>query len=155
MFKSAQGNLGSVHAFVSRTVLVGMLSAGAVLSGWVPGLSKDLSTVVVGTAAYAQSVSNDQVVKYARAVLRMEPVRQSSFREFQRLTGGNVPPDCRRSGLPNNVEYVCKRFFTRSAEILQDSGLSIGEFNAITERLQNDAELKQRIQRELMRQQNN
>jgi len=154
MFKRAQGNLGSVHSLVSRTVLVGMLSVGAVLSGWVPSLAKDLS-IVTGDTAYAQSISNNQVVKYARAVLKMEPIRQSSFREFQRLTGGSVPPDCRRQGLPNNVEYVCKRFFTRSAEILQDSGLSIGEFNKITERLQTDAELKQRIQRELMRQQNN
>lgn len=156
MFKSAQGKLGSMSKNrLSRAALIVVLSVGSLVTGWVPGLSKDFSTIVVGTAAYAQSINSSQVTRYAQAVLEMEPVRQSSYREFRRLTGGNIPPEaCRRGGLPNDVEYVCKRFFTRSADIIQSNGLSIAEFNEITQRLQSDAGLRQRIQKEMIRQQN-
>lgn len=153
MLNFAQSNFGEArNRWLSRASLIGVLSAVGVLSGWVPGLSKDFSTVVFETTAQAQSSS--QVKKYARAVLDMEPLRQSSYREFTRLTGGNMPTEaCRRGGLPNDVEYVCKRFFSRSAEIIEKNGLSIAEFNSITSKLQRDGSLKQRIQQELMRQQ--
>lgn len=120
-------------------------------SGWVPGLSQDFSTVVFNTATYAQSA--EQITKYARAVLQMEPVRQTAYQEVRRILKGSVPGDvCRQGGAPRSVKDICSRFYTRSAQIILSNGLSIGEFNEITRRLQGDAGLRTRIQQEMRRQ---
>lgn len=122
------------------------------LSGWVPGLSQDLSTVVFDTATYAQSA--EQVQRYARAVLMMEPVRQTAYQEVQRIMKGSVPGDvCRQGSVPRSVKDICSRFYTRSAQIILSNRLSIADFNSITRRLQGDAGLRNRIQQEMVRQQ--
>lgn len=122
------------------------------LSGWVPGLSHDLSTIAFGTATYAQS--SEQVQRYSRSVLMMEPVRQTAYREVQRIMKGSVPGDvCRQGAVPRSVKDICSRFYTRSAQIILNNRLSISEFNDITRRLQGDSGLRNRVQEEMKRQQ--
>jgi len=138
-----------INSLVSRLSLIGTISAIGLLSGWVPALSRD-STLVFNTAAYAQSA--EQVTQYAKAVLQIEPVRQEALAEAKQVMGGSVPANvCRQSSIPNAVESVCKTFLSRSADIIQSSGLTIGEFNRITMRLQNDSRLRDRMRQELIR----
>lgn len=133
-------------------MLIGMLTITGLASGLTPGLSKDFSTVVFSTAIYAQSA--EQITKYARAVLQMEPVRQTAYQEVRRILKGSVPGDvCRQGSVPRSVKDICSRFYTRSAQIILNNGLSIGEFNEMTRRLQGDAGLRSRIQQEMRRQQ--
>lgn len=142
----------SLNRFISHASLVGTLSTISLLFGWVPGLSKDLSTLVFDTAGSAQSA--DQIAKYAKAVLTIEPVRKSAFDKVKQIMGGKVSGEvCRQGNSPGAVKAICSSFFTRSAEIINDSGLSIGDFNRITRQVQTDQGLKTRIQQELVRQQ--
>ncbi len=141
-----------LHSLVSRLSLIGTISAIGLLSGWVPGLSRDFSTLAFNTATYAQSA--EQVTQYAKAVLQIEPVRQEALAEAKQLMGGNVPSNvCRQSSVPNAVDSVCKTFLSRSAEIIKSSGLTIGGFNQMTMRLQKDSGLRDRMRQELIRQQ--
>lgn len=142
----------SLNRLWSRSMLIGMLTITGLASGLTPGLSKDFSTVVFSTAIYAQSA--EQITKYARAVLQMEPVRQTAYQEVRRILKGSVPGDvCRQGSVPRSVKDICSRFYTRSAQIILNNGLSIGEFNEMTRRLQGDAGLRSRIQQEMRRQQ--
>jgi len=137
---------------VSRLSLIGTISAIGFLSGWVPGLSRNFSTLVFNTATYAQSA--EQVTQYAKAVLQIEPVRQEALAEAKQIMGGSVPANvCRQSSVPNAVESVCQTFLSRSAEIIKSSGLTISGFNQITLRLQKDSGLRGRMRQELIRQQ--
>jgi len=139
-----------LNSLVSRLSLIGTISAIGLLSGWVPGLSQDFSTLVFNTATYAQSA--EQVTQYAKAVLQIEPVRQEALAEAKQIMGGSVPSNvCRQSSIPNTVESVCKTFLSRSAEIIKSSGLTISEFNQITMRLQKDSGLRDRMRQELIR----
>lgn len=148
---------GSLNYLVRRVGWVGVISTMGILSGWLPGLSNDVLTLTGSPAAYAQSsFSNDQVNNYAQAVLAMEPLRQRSYQQVQRLMGGKTPDDvCRQEGLPNPVRIICDRFFQESAEIIKGNRLSLNEFNQITQRAQNDSALKNRIQQALIRFQQN
>ncbi len=142
----------SLHHLISQVSVVGTLSAITLLSGCIPGLSRGLTNISFNTAVYAQSTT--QIQQYAKAVLQIEPIRRESLEKAKQIMGGNVPANvCRQDDLPNGVEGVCKNFLTRSAQIIKDSGLSIGEFNQITVRLQKDPGLKNRMRQELIEQQ--
>ena len=144
---------------LSRTLVVGALTTLGLLSGHVPDLSGS-SALVFSSAAYAQPVSDPEVTNYARAVLVMEPVRQTAFNEIKKMIGsGDVPPIvCHKSksldALPGNARNIAVTYCNNSKEIVESNGLSIARFNAITVNLQNDPDLKRRIHDELLRIQN-
>ncbi len=145
-----------LHSWLQRITWVGMVSTIGLLSGWVPGLSQDFSSLAWSTAVYAQSsFSNDQVDSYAQVVLEMEPLRQRYYKQVKRLLGGTVPEDvCRQETLPKPVRRICDSFFKESEQIIEKR-LSTGEFNQITRRAQTDSALKNRIQQALIRLQQN
>ena len=138
-----------------RSLVVGVATVG--LSGLTPDLSGRSITLVFGSAAYAQDVSNAEVTKYARAVLVMEPVRQAAFNQIKSVIGsGDVPPIvCHKpqslDALPGDARNIAVTYCSRSKEIVESNGLTIGRFNTITMNLQNDSNLKKRIQDELIR----
>lgn len=145
---------------LSRVLVVGTLTAVGLLSGFAPDLSGRSPILVFSSAAYAQDVSNEEVTNYARAVLKMEPVRQEAYDEIKKIIGSsNVPAIvCHKpeslSALPANAQGIAKNYCDRSKEIVESNGLSITRFNAITVNLQNDSNLKNRIHDELIRVQN-
>ena len=158
MLNAASGiSQNLLNRLVAPVSLVGLLSSMGLLSGWAPGLSQDFTTVVFDTATYAQStVNNTQIIRYAQSVLEIEPVRKEEFAKVRQVMKGNVPANvCRQDGLPEAVATACKSFFSRSADIIRKNKLSIGEFNQITQQVQSDSGLKVRIQKELIRQQQN
>lgn len=145
---------------LSRSLVVGALTTLGLLSGHAPDLSGHSIALVFSSAAYAQPVSDPEVSNYARAVLVMEPVRQTSFNEIKKMIGsGDVPPIvCHKpeslDALPDNARNIAVSYCTRSKEIVESNRLSIARFNAITVNLQNDPDLKRRIHDELLRIQN-
>lgn len=142
----------SLQRLLSQVSVVGTLSAISLLSGWIPGLSRNFASLSFDTVVYAQSAS--QVQQYAKAVLQIEPIRRESLEKAKQIMGGSVPANvCRQDDLPSSVEGVCKNFLTRSAQVIKGSGLSIGEFNQITVRLQKDPGLRNRMRQELIQQQ--
>lgn len=146
---------------LSQSLIVGALSAAGLLSGLVPGLSGRLPVFVTGDTARAQTITDAELVSYARAVLAIEPKRQAAYQEIQNKSGSaSVPPivcsdSTRINKLPGAVRNIAVNFCNQSKVIVENNGLNIARFNEITTLQQNDSALQKRIQDELIRQQKN
>lgn len=149
-----------LNRMLLRSLVVGAFATVGLLSGLAPDLSGRFPLLVVSSAAYAQGVSNIEVTNYAQSVLKMEPVRQTAFDEIKKMIGSeDIPPIvCHKSesldALPDNARQIAVNYCKQSQEIVESNGLSIARFNAITVDMQNDPNLKTRIQNELLRIQN-
>ncbi|MCS7031095.1 MAG: DUF4168 domain-containing protein [Gloeomargarita sp. SKYG116] len=103
----------------------------------------------------AQSTwSDERIQRYAQIVLELEPIRQAHLEEARRLlgrinTGGNL---CAERNLPPPVQNICNRFFEKSQRLVEQRGLTVQEFNAITIQAQQDPNLSKRIQDAMLRQ---
>lgn len=138
----------------TRVAGVIVLATVGWLSGQVPGLSPDFSRLTVTSTASAQNKL--QIIRYAQAVLQIEPLRIQTQERIQAMMGRRVPGDlCRQRGilLPSNVRKACEHYHNRSAEIIRNNRLSLWEFNHITWESQSKPWLKNQIQQELLRQQ--
>ncbi|WP_448380548.1 DUF4168 domain-containing protein [Gloeomargarita sp.] len=106
-------------------------------------------------AVWAQTpFSEDRIQRYALIVLELEPIRQAHLEEARRLLGtintsGNL---CAERNLPVAVQNVCQRYFEKSQRLVEQRGLTIQEFNAITTQAQQDPQLSKRIQEAMLRQ---
>lgn len=125
------------------------------LTGIVPSWSGRLdSQVVWSSVAFAQSAS--KIRSYAGAVLEIEPLRRRAYRDVRHMMNGNLPSDvCGQGQLPSNVRSICASFFNETENIIRRNNLSVGEFNDFTQRSQSDSSLRNLIQQELIRQQQN
>jgi Domain of unknown function (DUF4168) len=135
----------------NKALLVATLAAGSVLLGIVPTVSGASPRLTFQTAAYAQEVSQQDAINYARAVLAMEPLRQAAYDDIKRIVGSGQVPNiiCNQpssfGSLPGNARQIAVNYCNRSRDIVREN-LPIDRFNQITERLQSDADLKRRIQ---------
>ncbi|NCJ08497.1 DUF4168 domain-containing protein [Synechococcales cyanobacterium C] len=122
-------------------------------SGWVPSFSQHTASLSFASTAVAQTAS--QISNYAEAVLQMEAPRKRYYNEVRSYyQDQSLPNDvCRQSNLPNRVQGLCDQFFSDSADILRRNNLSIREFNQLTEQIQRDSDLRDRVQQELIRRQ--
>ncbi len=124
-------------------------------SGWVPSFSVHTASLSFSSAAVAQTAT--QIANYAEAVLQMENPRKRYYnqvRTYYQDQSHSLPNDvCRQDNLPGRVKGLCDQFFSDSADILRRNNLSIREFNQLTEQIQRDPGLRERVQQELMRRQ--
>lgn len=139
-----------------RRPWLGALSTTIVLAGLAaytpqPSQSSALNATLnywLGAPAYAQSPA--EITKYAKAAYEIERLRQTKYAEAKRLMG-NVPGDVCRQDIPPNVRSICNDFLSQSRQIIEQNGLTVGQFNDITRKKDRDANLQQQIQRELER----
>lgn len=145
---------------LSQSLVVGTLAVLGLLSGVAPELSKNSATLVFSTSAYAQSaVSDEEVTKYAQAVLRMEPLRQSAYGEIKKILGSSSIPEIvcgvpqSLNALPGEARSVAQNYCTQSAAIVANyfPGGTTTRFNEITSLMQSNGNLRTRIQNELVR----
>jgi hypothetical protein len=128
----------------------------SILGGIIPEFSWHSSKVVFSSFARTQEFSNEQITKYAKAVLEIETRRQQAYQKIQQIIG-QTPPEitCNRRdtfrNLPREAQKIAVEYCNSSKKIVATSGLSVAEFNAITTRVQSDRELKTRIQNEIIR----
>ncbi|MBD2692175.1 DUF4168 domain-containing protein [Anabaena catenula] len=117
------------------------------------------STLGFSSKAAAQSitVNNTEVTNYAQSVLKMEPDRQQAFDEIKKLIGEKEIPKivCNDSSsmnsLPSKARDIAVNYCNRSQKIVENHGLSIERFNAITLELQNNSDLKRQVYNTLLR----
>lgn len=130
-----------------QAVFVGVLATAGVLS----------SSLTSSAKTYAQTapVQNDEIMKYAKAVLEMEPSRQTAFDEIKKIMGQVPPISCSDqnslNNLPGRVKDIAGTYCKNSQQIVEKNGLSNNRFNEITVQLQSDGGLQQRVQNTLMR----
>lgn len=153
----------SMNRMLLRSLLGNAFAVIGLFFGVVPELSGRSNILNFGSAVYAQDVTDAEVTNYARAVLKMEPARLGAYDEIKKIIGSNNVPSiaCNNldsvNALPENARTIavdyCKQY-QKIVETYLGPG-SVGRFNQITANLQNDPNLKKRIQGELLRLQNN
>ncbi len=122
----------------------------------IPELSKQNPQLTPSSSAQTQNFSDEQVVNYAKAVLKIETHRQQAYQNLQQLIG-DEPPEilCNQpktfKGLSREAQKVAVSYCVTSKSVAEESGLSEDQFNIITLRLQSDEELKKRIQNAMIR----
>ncbi len=99
----------------------------------------------------AQTLSDEQINNYAQAVMRIESNRQQAYAEIQRIMGEN-PPEivCNQpssyNSLPEEAAKVALTYCQNSENIVKDTGMTVEQFNQITQQIKQDQELERRIQ---------
>lgn len=142
---------------LSQSLLVGALAAAGIISGFVPSFAEHSRSLEFSTSASAQAVTADEIQKYARAVLAMEPARQTAYNEIKAALGGSANTPAIRcdeadslNQLPRNVRPIAVKYCETSKKIVESQGIDIKRFNAITLSVRTDAALEKRIQAELL-----
>lgn len=106
--------------------------------------------------AQNNNYDEEQLNNYAKAVLEIEPIRKEVQRKVQVELEGEPMPEmaCNRSesyqDLPNQARSLIINYCNRSEKIVKDQGLSISEFNQITEQLQNNSELREKVRQQML-----
>jgi Domain of unknown function (DUF4168) len=150
----------NVKRWLSRSVMVGV---GAVVSlglGLVPSIQPSVQAVgqplmvSFGSAAYAQSISDQEVANYARSVLAIEPLRQSAYDQIKGISGSVPRIECHRpsslNDLPDNVRQIAVNYCNQAISIVESNSLTISRFNAIRVAQDSDSSLLNRIQQSIM-----
>jgi hypothetical protein len=153
----------STYRWLCQSALVSLLAATHWASGatwrWSPiGLSWQVP------AAYAQTFTNEEIKVYAESVLEMDDSRVQAYSEVSDvltsagydvteydLTCSNaqslsdVPRAVRR-----RVRTILVNYCNEARQIVEENGLTVQRFNALTQAHQEDPELTQRIQSEIV-----
>jgi hypothetical protein len=146
----------SIPMILWRSAVISATSVASVLLGVVPALQVPAANAMFSQAAYAQTVSDQEVQNYARAVLAIEPIRQSAYNRIKQLVGSSNVPEiyCDQpssiSNLPENVRGIAVEYCNQAIPIAERYQLSITRFNEITRAHQNDPALSNRIQQAIL-----
>lgn len=123
--------------------------------------SLGLGILLVSPVAIAQaqqattSAGTTTVTQYADAILAIEPVRQAAANEMKAVMGDRPLPVviCSQAdtvkSLSKEAREIAVSFCNQTKGIIEGTGLSIAQFNQITQSHAIDPALKQRIQEEL------
>ncbi|MFS8858024.1 DUF4168 domain-containing protein [Synechococcus sp. H55.7] len=106
---------------------------------WIPVLS--ISLAVAQTAATSLVLTDEQVAKYARIVLEMEPHRQEAQQRSQATAD------------PTSKDQIRREFIRTATEIITRHGMTVPEYNRITLLIRSEEgrDLQQRIEAEILR----
>jgi len=135
---------------------VTFLAVIAILGGLIPEFSWTTEVVSFRSSAYTQDFTADQIKRYATAVLLIETQRKQAYQAISQILG-KIPPaiTCNQresfNNLPANAQKIAVDYCNNSKKIVQDSGLNATEFNAITNRVRSDDNLRRRVQNEMIR----
>ena len=153
--------LANLKRVLWRSLVLSAISTVGLSIGLLTDLSSSSSNLLFSTVVYAQQFSETDLTKYARAVLEAEPVREAALGEIkQKIGSGDVPPiACYKpetlDNLPENARNVAKDYCNKYEGIVKKYFTSVEQFNSITKTVQNDPNLKKRIQDEMLRLQGN
>jgi hypothetical protein len=139
-----------------HTLVASVLAATAILCGIVPEFSSQSPRLNFSSSAYTQDFNDQQIANYARAVLLMESYRQQAYKDIQRAIG-QPPPEivCNQPStfrnLPSEAQKIAVNYCKVSKKIVENSGISVSQFNTMTTRIRSDQNLERRIQNAMIR----
>jgi hypothetical protein len=149
-------SLGKFSDNLNRFLMISFLATIAVAGGIVPNLEPTSPQLTFGSTAQAEDFTAQEVTNYARAVLQIETLRQQAYQDIQQIID-KQPPDivCNApssfSSLPANAKKIATSFCQTSKKIVENSGLTVSQFNTITSTAQSNKTLERRIQEAMLR----
>ncbi len=105
-------------------------------------------------ASPAEGISSPELQNYAKALIRIEPLRISALETISKRVEGNLPnlmcyqPES-MSSLPNDARRVFVKYCNQSKSIAQGYGLGMERFNEITNLVLSNPRLQSRLQRQV------
>ncbi len=118
--------------------------------------SFNVTLIRMSAIAQAQEFSEQQLESYAQAILAIEPLRQKTFRELQRILDSEKIPmiACDRAESYENLNPQARsliiNYCNESKAIVEEKGLTVSEFNNITSEVKSNPDLKQQVQQEML-----
>ena len=113
--------------------------------------------ITIENQVLAQTPSDADLQKYAKAAMAIETLRQNTYRDIQNTVGQSKAPQlsCHQrqnfSQLPSQARSMANDYCNQSETIVQQSGLSITRFNQITQQLKRNPELYKKVQNMMRR----
>jgi hypothetical protein len=140
----------------TRSLMASILATIGLLGGVIPQFSWQSSSLSFSYLAYTQDFSDEQITKYAKAVLQIESYRLQAYQSIQKIIGQSPPIIvCNQRNtlrnLPADAQKIAVDYCNRSKKVVENSGLSVAQFNAMTTRVQSDQTLEKRIQTAIVR----
>lgn len=120
-------------------------------------VSVDLSATAQTAAETNQNIDTSDINNYAQAVLEIEDIRVATLNRIQTLLGSDTVPSiaCHQedtvSTLESEAQELVVAFCQDSISLVKQAGLSVEEFNQITNEQRNDEALQTAIQDALVR----
>ncbi|NCR55448.1 MAG: DUF4168 domain-containing protein [Microcystis aeruginosa L211-07] len=148
--------LADLGQSLRRSFIVTFLAVIAILGGLIPEFSWTTEVVSFRSSAYTQDFTADQIKRYATAVLLIETQRKQAYQAISQILG-TIPPaiTCNQresfNNLPTNAQRIAVDYCNNSKKIVQDNGFTAAQFNAITNRISSDDNLRRQVQNEMIR----
>lgn len=147
---------------LSRTLIVGALSAVGIISGWVPSLTTASSpTLTFGTSAYAQN--DGEVQKFARIIMEFESKRRQIVGQIANIIGSKDVPaiGCNSSNqpqisgsLPRNALPLAQQLCNEYSNTIKKYGMPRDRFEEIARAVNGNPpanpDLKRRVDQALI-----
>jgi len=120
------------------------------------GSSDENAALPVSPEELAKSIPDEEVINYAKAVMAIEQLRQTTAQEMRQISGDNSFENisCTQpktiNELTPQMQELAINFCTKVRDISEENSLIIPRFNAITINARNNPDLKKRIDQELI-----
>ena len=140
-----------IHLFSQVCLLMG-LSTVAITLDLLPSF-KDGNLTISTSQAFAQTPSDADLKKYANAAVEIENLRRNTYNSIQGMVGDSQSAQlsCNRrqnfNKLPDNARSMAVDYCQKSEAIVKANGLTINQFNKITQQLKSNKDLYQRLQK--------
>ena len=102
--------------------------------------------------AIAQTPTDEQLQKYANAAVKIENLRRNTYNNIQGIVGDSQSTQlsCNKrekfKNLPDNARSMAVDYCQQSEAIVKQNGLTINQFNQITQQIKKDRQLYQKLQ---------
>lgn len=120
------------------------------------GSRDENAALPVSPEELAKSIPDEEIVNYAKAVMAIEQLRQTTAQEMRQISGDNsfANISCTQpktiNELTPQMQELAIDFCTKVRGISEENSLIIPRFNAITINARNNPDLKKRIDQELI-----
>lgn len=136
-----------------HNLLVGGVVGMAVALSLSPLSRFPLFSTSVLAQTQTQEITEEQLRKYAKAVIAIENLRRATYASIENIVGSNaslsVSCDQKKSfsQLPPAARTMAEDYCNQSEIIVKNNGLTVSQFNQITQQIKQNPSLKQRLQK--------
>jgi Domain of unknown function (DUF4168) len=98
----------------------------------------------------------EKISAYAQSILSLEPHQMAAYEQMKAASKDEAPPKvvCDREETVNrlrgNQKKIAVGYCNKSKEIVESHQLTVGEFNTITQQLQDNADVKKLVSEQLV-----
>lgn len=138
--------------FTIKLLLMLLTSISTIMLGVTNDINWQSKTLTINHQVFAQTPSDDELQKYAQAAKEIETLRQSTFSQIEAQVGKEKANQlaCNQTAtinqLPESARNIAQNYCTQSEAIVKKNGLTISQFNQITQQRKQNPSLNQKIQ---------